>query len=252
MTQPTLREWLREGPFTLAMSSGFFGFYAHAGALSALLDAGFSPAGLSGSSAGALVTGLYAGGVAPDAMRDTLTRLRREDFWDPSPGLGLLAGRRFRAMLDALTGGRDVADAAVPYVASVYDLRARQTRALREGSLAAAIHASCALPGLFHPVRVGRDLFSDGGIADRPGVAGVPEGTRTLHHHLTSRSPWRRVGSASLAPPQRVGTVSVGVEGLTRVNPFALERGMRAYQEASDGLRRALDRPVADGYVAIR
>jgi len=77
MSDPTLREWLREGPFTLAMSSGFFGFYAHAGALSALLDAGLSPAALSGSSAGALVTGLYAGGVSPDAMRDTLARLRR-------------------------------------------------------------------------------------------------------------------------------------------------------------------------------
>ena len=26
-SQSTLREWLREGPFALAMSSGFFGFF---------------------------------------------------------------------------------------------------------------------------------------------------------------------------------------------------------------------------------
>lgn len=249
MSDPTLRAWLREGPFTLAMSSGFFGFYAHAGALSAILDAGLAPAALSGSSAGALVTGLYAGGVSPDAMRDTLVRLRREDFWDPAPGLGLLRGRRFRAMLDALVGGRDVGEGVVPYVASVYDLRARRTRALREGALAVAIHASCALPGLFHPVRVDGGLYSDGGIADRPGVAGVSEGERALHHHLTSRSPWRSVGSTSLTPPRRAGLVSVGVEGVTRVNPFALDRGMRAFAEAEAGLRRALDRPVTGGYV---
>jgi NTE family protein len=251
MSDPTLRAWLREGPFTLAMSSGFFGFYAHAGALSALLDAGLTPAALSGSSAGALVTGLYAGAVSPDAMRDTLTRLRRADFWDPAPGLGLLRGGRFRAMLDGLVAGRDVRDAAVPYTASVYDLRERRTKTLREGSLAAAIHASCALPGLFHPVRVGEALYSDGGIADRPGVAGVPEGQRTLHHHLTSRSPWRRVGSASLAPPRREGLVSVGVTGITRVNPFALERGMRAFAEAEAGMRRALDRSVSGAYVTV-
>ena len=33
--EQTLAEWLAAGPFTLAMSSSFFGFYAHAGALQA-------------------------------------------------------------------------------------------------------------------------------------------------------------------------------------------------------------------------
>ncbi len=80
---PTLREWLREGPFTLTMSSGFFGFFAHTGALAALLDAGFAPASVTGSSAGALVTGLYAAGVGVDELRHRLLTLRREDFWDP-------------------------------------------------------------------------------------------------------------------------------------------------------------------------
>ena len=69
-TPPTLRAWLQAEPFTLAMSSGFFGFYVHAGALTALVDAGLNPVAVTGSSAGALVTGLYAGGVSLDAMRD--------------------------------------------------------------------------------------------------------------------------------------------------------------------------------------
>ncbi len=102
---PTLRAWLDEEPFALAMSSGFFGFYAHAGALTALLDAGFVPARAAGSSAGALVTGLWSAGVSPLRLRDRLETLRREHFWDPSPGPGLLRGRRFRAMLDDLAPG---------------------------------------------------------------------------------------------------------------------------------------------------
>jgi NTE family protein len=251
MRAPTLREWLSEGPVTLAMSSGFFGFYAHAGALAALLDAGAVVQGATGSSAGALVTGLWAGGVGPDAMRDTLAALRREDFWDPAPGLGLLRGRRFRETLDGLLRGRAIEGCAVRYAASVYDLRGRRTVALRSGDLAAAIHASCALPGLFHPVRVAATLCSDGGIADRPGVFAVPAGARALHHHLTSRSPWRRVGSASLAHPRQPGMVSVGVHGMTRVNPFALHRGMRAWDDGARGMRAALDLPVGDGVVSV-
>ncbi len=36
MHEPTLREWLSEEPFSLALSAGFFGFFAHAGFVSAL------------------------------------------------------------------------------------------------------------------------------------------------------------------------------------------------------------------------
>lgn len=248
---PTLREWLREGDFALAMSSGFFGFYAHAGALTALEDAGFAPSAMAGSSAGALVTGLRAGGVSPDGIRRELEGLRREHFWDPAPGLGLLRGRRFRERLDALVGARALADCAVPYAPSVYDLRALRTRVLTAGPLAAAIHASCALPGLFQPVWIDGRPLSDGGIADRPGIEGAPPGARVLHHHLASRSPWRRRGSASILPPRREGLVAVSAEGITRVNPFALDRGMTAFRQAKEAMRRALDLPVRDGLVAL-
>jgi NTE family protein len=248
---PTLREWLREGDFALAMSSGFFGFYAHSGALAALEEAGAVPTKCAGSSAGALVTGLRAGGVLPDAIERELTRLRRADFWDPSPGVGLLRGRLFRERLDALLPVRAVEDCTIAYAASVYDLRGLRTRVVAQGSLAAAIHASCALPGLFHPVWIDGRPYSDGGIADRPGVAGVANEPRVLHHHLASRSPWRSVGSASMKMPERAGLVSVALEGITRLGPFALERGREAFRQAERGMREALDRPVTDGVVRV-
>jgi len=40
MATPTVREWLRERPFALGLSSGFFGFFAHAGLVSVLEDEG--------------------------------------------------------------------------------------------------------------------------------------------------------------------------------------------------------------------
>ena len=99
---PTLREWLASAPFTLAMSSGFFGFFAHAGAMSALEDEGLVPARVCGSSAGALVAGLWASGVSARRLCEELLLLRREHFWDVRPGLGLLRGSLFRARLEAI------------------------------------------------------------------------------------------------------------------------------------------------------
>ena len=60
-----LSEWLAEGPFTLAMSSGFFSFFAHTGMLGSLTTAGHVPRAVAGSSAGALVGGAWAAGLAP-------------------------------------------------------------------------------------------------------------------------------------------------------------------------------------------
>src|SRR3954471_24484850 len=175
---PTLREWLRERPFALALSSGFFGFFAHTGVMSVLEDEGLLPARLSGSSAGALVSGLWASGVATGRLRDELFALRREHFWDPRPGLGLLRGRLFRARLDDLLGARTFAACRVPVAVSVYDVLSRRTRVLAEGELAPAIQASCAVPLLFHPIWVGGRPLLDGGIADRPGLDGLPAGER--------------------------------------------------------------------------
>jgi hypothetical protein len=53
----TLRDWLRGGPFTLGLSSEFFGFFAHAGVVSVLEPEGLLPARVVGSSAGALTGG---------------------------------------------------------------------------------------------------------------------------------------------------------------------------------------------------
>lgn len=248
---PTLREWLAEGPFALAMSSGFFGFFAHVGVLVALEDAGLLPRRVSGSSAGALATGGWAAGVDAPVMRDALAGLRREDFWDPFPGAGVLRGRLFRERLRALLPVETFAACRVPAAVSVFDPLARKTRVLDEGDLAAAIHASCAVPVMFHPVWIDGRPLVDGGVADRPGLSGLEGEPRVLYHHLASRSPWRRRDGAQTRIPRRDGLVTLVVEGLARPGPFALELGMRAFDQARRAAALALDRPIDGGCVSV-
>jgi NTE family protein len=240
----TLREWLAAGPYTLAMSSGFFGFFAHAGVVSVLEDEGLSPARICGSSAGALVGGLWAAGLPAALIREQLLALRREQFWDVRPGLGLLRGARFRERLDELAPAATIEGCRVPLAVSVYDMQARGTAVLRSGELAPAIHASCALPFLFQPVRIGGRFYLDGGVLDRPGLAGAGEGERVLHHHLTSRSPWRRRDSPALRVPDRPLLQAMALTGIPRLGPFRLERGREAIERAAEGARRELDRTV--------
>ncbi len=241
---PTLRDWLRERPFTLALSSGFFGFFAHAGVVSVLEEEALAPARICGSSAGALVGGLRAAGVPARRIREELAALRRKHFWDPRPGPGLLRGARFRERLEALLPVATFERCPVPLAVSVFDVLDRRTAVLREGPLAPALHASCAAPLLFQPVRIGARWYADGGVLDRHGLAGAAEGERILYHHLTSRSPWRRRSSPALRVPDRRSLRAVALEGLPRLGPFRLGRGPEAMERAALGMRAALGREI--------
>jgi NTE family protein len=247
----TLGDWLAREPFGLAMSSGFFGFFAHTGMLAALVERGLRPVHVGGSSAGALVAGAFAAGLPPEELARVLTALDRAAFWDPTPGLGLLAGRKFDALLRRLLPATRFEDCAVPVQISVFDILARRTEVLRQGDLVHAIRASCAVPGMFHPVWITHRAYWDGGIIDRPGITGMPPG-RLLYHHIAARSPWRVPGSAALALPRREALTSLVIDELPRSGPWRLEAGRRALALARAATARALDQPITGGVVRIR
>ncbi len=245
----TFAEWLIEAPFALAMSSGFFSFYAHTGFLAALEDAGIVPARVSGSSAGALVGAAWAAGVDAPVLAAALERLERRDFWDPGLGPGLLRGRLLRERIEDILPTDSFDRCRVPAAVSAFDLRSRRTRVLASGRVGPAICASCAVPFLFQPVRIDGRSYFDGGILDRPGLAGMPPSIpRVLHHHIASRSPWRM----SVEPPSRQGMLTFVIEGLPRSGPFRLEEGRRAFRVAREATRRALNQPVRDGILVVR
>lgn len=252
MTQQTLREWLQAAPFSLTMSSGFFGFFAHAGVLSVLEEEGLKPRRCSGSSAGALVTGLWSAGVSATTLRDELLSLERREFWDPRPGLGFLKGRRFLNKLESLLPVGTFETCRVPVAVSVYDVVKNRTVVRATGRLAPALVASCALPGMFHPVWLDGRPYSDGGILDRPGLAGMPSTERVLYHHLASKSPWRKKGSVGLQVPERSDLAALVIDELPRVNPFKLERGRDAFHAAAAAARRAMDLPLSAGEVRLK
>jgi NTE family protein len=242
-----LHDWLTDQPFALAMSSGFFSFFAHTGMLASLTRSGLAPNLVAGASAGALVGGAWAAGLDAQSLQDRLLALRRDEFWDPSPGAGLLAGRKFDRILRDLLPITAMTKCRVPVRVSAFDIVGRRTTVLHDTDLAHAIRASCAVPALFHPVWIDRRAYWDGGILDRAGLAGVPAGHRVLFHHIASKSPWR----IRLPVPRRPGMVTLVIDGLPRSGPFRLDAGRRALELAREATLRALDARIIDGVVRL-
>ena len=192
----------RRGGTGVVFSSGFFGFFAHAGVLAALRARHIRPAGYAGTSSGAIVAAMAACDMPDDEIRETLFHLRKTDFWDPDSAVSLLGsmlrgfrgytgylqGRGFSRLLKRIPVGR-IEDCSVPLVIAATDLTRRAEAVFTNGDLVRAIHASGAVPGLFKPVRINGSWCVDGGMVDKAPVRALAERirpARILVHYLAS------------------------------------------------------------------
>lgn len=163
---------LKDKKVAISLASGFFGFYHQAGVLKAIHHCGITPAYISGTSAGALVAGMYASGLSPDDIETQLMAVTRGDFWDlhwpfGRHGFGLLEGEKFSATLSSILPVHGFKQCRIPFYAGVYDLQEGRVEHLYEGSLIQGIRASCAYPYLFSPVEIAGKPYWDGGFGEK-------------------------------------------------------------------------------------
>jgi len=152
----------------IALSSGGAAGLAHIGVIEELLRAGIEISCVAGTSAGAMVGGVFAAGGLDD-FRDHMlgwARRRRLTLFDPIwPRIGLLGGRRTMQMLGSCASQR-IEEMARRFTAVATDLDSGQRVTLSSGELGAAIRASISIPGVLAPVcRDGR-LLVDGALVD--------------------------------------------------------------------------------------
>jgi NTE family protein len=141
---------------------------AEIGVLEVLSQAGVPIHCVAGTSAGAAVGAAFASGGL-EGFRDCLSSLTRRGvlgLFDPVwPREGLLHGRRALEFIRTHIGER-IEDLPLRYAAVATDLRTGEEVLLRDGSVADAVRASIAIPGIFTPWRIrGRPLV-DGGLVD--------------------------------------------------------------------------------------
>lgn len=147
------------------------------GMLQALAEAGVRPDLVVGSSVGAL----NGAAIATDPSRATADRLA--ELWGELSGRdvfgsGLVGQLRnlartgtalhdntaLRSLLEGYAGGSRIEDLVVPFQCVAASIERAQAHWFTEGPVVEAILASCAVPGLLPPVRIGTDHYVDGGL----------------------------------------------------------------------------------------
>jgi NTE family protein len=149
----------------LALGGGFARGIAHIGVLQALCQHHIPIDLIAGTSAGSLVGAMYCAGLDPWLLERTVEQLN----WRALVRLklrrdGLLDAEGLERFVLGNVGDLQFKDLRVPFTATATDLMTGQSVLLNSGRVSTAVRASCAFPGIFLPVRVGRHTLVDGGL----------------------------------------------------------------------------------------
>ena len=150
------------------MGSGSARGWAHIGVLRALSEEGVVPDVVCGCSIGSFVGAAYANGDL-DKIEAWVAGLTRQDvlgLLDVRLKSGLIKGDKLMRFFSAHFVDNDFSDLPMAFACVATDLQTGREVWLRDGSVAEAVRASIALPGLFSPLRRGGQLLVDGGLVN--------------------------------------------------------------------------------------
>jgi NTE family protein len=152
----------------IALGGGAARGWAHIGVLRALAERGLEPQCIAGASIGALVGAAAATGQLDklEAWVRALSRLDVLKLLDARFRGGVIQGNRVMAAIEELLSDHRIEALQLRYGAVATDLESGREVWLRDGSMLAAVRASCALPGLFTPSRHDERWLIDGGLVN--------------------------------------------------------------------------------------
>ncbi|MBI1822871.1 MAG: patatin-like phospholipase family protein [Nitrospirae bacterium] len=222
--------------------------FAHLGVLKVLEDEKIPIDLVCGTSFGSLVGGLYA--TEPDAnlikekiirflkspvfkharlefLKENFTQVKKSSFFDQmksyfkrglfygislNRGFFISAGELQRT-LNGLIEDIKIEDTKIPFFCVAADILSGMEIVLSTGPMREAVAASCAIPGIFPPVKIGNMQLIDGGWVNR-----VP-----------------------IEPALRNGaTFTIAIEASNNLEPSELKRGIEIVLRSSDMTRNVL------------
>lgn len=152
----------------VALGSGAARGWAHLGVLRALAGEGIVPDVISGCSIGAFV-----GAAAASGDLDKLIRWAEALKWQDVMSLldvslrgGLIKGERLIGFFERNFTDRDFSELDLRFACVATELSTGREIWLHDGSVAAAVRASIALPGLMTPVMHDGRVLVDGGLVN--------------------------------------------------------------------------------------
>lgn len=157
---------LKDRTLGIAFSGGGARGFSHIGLVLALEKFGLKASVVSGVSAGAVAAAMYGSGMRAAHMRECFAE--QSGFSDYRewivPKQGFMSLRRFENMLRRWLPVKLLQEMPIPTYVCATDLDSGAATAFSEGDAARMVVASCSIPIIFPPIRIGGHTYVDGGV----------------------------------------------------------------------------------------
>ncbi len=223
--------------------------YAHIGVLKALEENGIYPEVISGSSMGAIVGVLYAGGLTPDELiyiihhekMYKLTTLINPTF----SRRGLSSLKVLQVLLQNLLPANEISSLEREFYVCVSNLTKARWEMVGEGAIDKYVVASASIPYIFEAVSINGMLYADGGLLNNLpaqalqgrcdviiGVDVLPhfEVHQPLHAMDTLMMPIRALVHSNSAAGRAVCDFLIEPAELKSYNSFSFEKYAEIYK----------------------
>ena len=255
------------GKIGYALGGGGARGMSHIGVIKVLEEHGLFPEVIAGTSIGALVGALYAGGLKASEIEQWALGVdwkRMALLVDPGLSVsGLIHGKRITSMLKSLLGDVTFSDLKLGFACVATDILNGQEVVLDSGPVIKAVRASISVPGILTPVKVGGRYLVDGGLVNEVpvstcrhmgaeyvvGVNVVPGPAGMLQESKSKRPPTLvKVLSQSLliaghrAAIQNMEDADLAISpAVGRIGFFQFDKAAEAIAAGEEAARHALD-----------
>jgi NTE family protein len=149
----------------LVLGAGSAKGFAHVGVLK-VLEANHVPVHMVvGTSVGSFVGSLYAYGYSAYDLQKIAMGIEKAEIADLTvPDNGFVKGEKLEAFVNRMVRGTTMEKLRIPFYAVATDIASGEEMVFGKGNTGSAVRASCAIPGIFQPVRIGDRTYVDGGV----------------------------------------------------------------------------------------
>ncbi len=149
----------------LVLGAGSSKGFAHIGVLKILESNKIPIHMIVGTSVGSVVGSLYAYGCDALELQKVSFSIERGDIVDLAiPDNGFIKGEKLEEFINKSLKNTPMEKLKIPFYAVATDIQNGQEIVFGKGNTGQAVRASCSIPGVFRPVKIGDKMFVDGGV----------------------------------------------------------------------------------------
>ena len=149
----------------LVLGAGASKGFAHVGVIKILESNKIPIHMIVGTSVGSVVGSFYASGYDAFQLQKLSFSIEKGDIVDLIlPENGFVKGEKLEEFVNKIVKNTPMEKMKIPFYAVAADIQSGEEVAFGKGNTGMAVRASCSIPGVFRPVRIGERMYVDGGI----------------------------------------------------------------------------------------